>query len=411
MLKVFRNLFPPRNARLVEVARVDTVCGPIVREGNRLKRRILIAGAGVVVLIAVIWGVLSLVAQRGRYEYSGTIETREIQIGSRIGGRVTAVHVEEGQVVKSGTVLVEFECDELKAQRVQAQAKVEQAQADLDKMLRGNRPEEIAQSDATARAQQASFEAARNGPRRQEINQAQADYAAAVADASNADIFYKRMEKLVATDTISRQQFDDARDKRDAAAQRAESARQHLALLQAGTRPEDLRAAEDKYKQAEAAAVLARRGFRREDIESSRGRLAEAQGFVAELDARLREAELTAPADAVVEVVSVRPGDLVPAGRIVITMLEASQLWVKVYIPETDLAHVRLDQHATVQVDSFGSRTFDGHVGQIASQAEFLPRNVQTKSDREHEVFGVKIYVDNAQQILKSGMSATVRLE
>jgi len=112
-----------------------------------------------------------------------------------------------------------------------------------------------------------------------------------------------------------------------------------------------------------------------------------------------------------VEVVSVRPGDLVPAGRIVITMLEASQLWVKVYVPETDLAHVQLGQHATVRVDSFGNRSFTGHVGQIASQAEFLPRNVQTRSDREHQVFGVKIYVDNAQQVLKSGMSATVRLE
>ncbi|HMG87719.1 MAG TPA: efflux RND transporter periplasmic adaptor subunit [Terracidiphilus sp.] len=376
-----------------------------------MKRRILIAGVAAVALIAVIWGLFVWMAQRGRYEYSGTVETREIQIGSRIGGRVTAVHVEEGQLVKSGTVLVQFECDELKAQRAQAQAKVDQAQADLDKMLRGNRPEEIAQSDATARAQQASFEAARNGPRRQEIDQAKADYAAAAADAANAEVSFQRMQKLVATDTISRQQFDDSRDKRDAAAQRAESARQHLALLQAGTRPEDLRAAEDKYKQAEAAAVLARKGFRREDIESARGRFAEAQGSVAELDARLREAELTAPADAVVEVVSVRPGDLVPAGRIVITMLEVSQLWVKVYIPETDLARVRLGQHATVRVDSFGTRAFDGHVGQIASQAEFLPRNVQTKSDREHEVFGVKVYVENAQQILKSGMSATVRLE
>ncbi len=376
-----------------------------------MKRRILIAEAAAVVLIAVIWGVFAWMAHRDRYVYSGTIETREIQIGSKIGGRVTSVHVEEGQLVKSGTVLVEFECDELKAQRTQAQAKVEQAQADLDKMLRGNRPEEIAQSDATARAQQAAFEAARNGPRRQEIDQAQADYAAASADATNAEVTYQRMEKLVATDTISRQQFDDARDKRDSAAQHAESTRQHLALLQAGTRPEDLRAAEDKYKQAEAAAILTRKGFRREDIEAARGRLVEAQGSVAELDARLREAELTAPADAIVEVVSVRPGDLVPAGRIVITMLEASQLWVKVYIPETDLAHVRLGQHATAQVDSFGNRAFEGHVGQIASQAEFLPRNVQTKSDREHEVFGVKVYVDNAQQILKSGMSATVRLE
>jgi HlyD family secretion protein len=306
---------------------------------------------------------------------------------------------------------VRFECDELKAQRAQAAAALAQAQADAEKMARGNRPEEIAQAEATARAQRAAFEEAKNGPRRQEIEQAQADYKAASADATNARIFYERMEKLIATDTISRQQFDDAREKRDAAAQRAESARQRLALLEAGTRQEDVSAAEAKFKQAESAAVLARKGFRREDVAAARGRMAEAQGRVAELDARLREAELIAPADAVLEVVSVRPGDLVQSGRIVVTMLEASQLWVKVYVPETDLAHVRVGQKATVRVDSFGGRAFEGHVGQIASQAEFLPRNVQTKSDREHQVFGVKVYVDNSQQVLKSGMSATVRLQ
>lgn len=376
-----------------------------------MKRRLIIGGLVVALLIAAIWLVFAWRARRARFDYSGTVETREIQIGSKIGGRVVAVPVEEGQIVKAGTVLVRFECDELKAQRAQAAASLEQAQADLEKMQRGNRPEEIAQAEATAHAQQAALEAARNGPRKQEIAQAQADYDAAAADAKNGEVTFKRMEKLVAADTISRQQFDDSREKRDATAQRAESARQRLVLLQAGTRVEDLKAAEAKYKQAEAAAMLSRKGFRREDIDAARGRLAAAQGRVAELDARLREAELIAPNDAVVEVVSVRPGDLVPAGRIVITMLEASQLWVKVYVPETDLAHVQLGQHATVRVDSFGNRSFTGHVGQIASQAEFLPRNVQTRSDREHQVFGVKIYVDNAQQVLKSGMSATVRLE
>ena len=375
-----------------------------------MKRRLTIAGSAVIILTAIIWSVSSWISYRHRFDYSGTVETREIQIGSKIGGRVTEVPVEEGELVKAGAVLVRFECDELKAQRAQAQAALQQAQADLDKMLRGNRPEEIAQAEATAHAQEAALDEARNGPRSQEINQAQADYNAAAADSTNAEIFFRRMEKLIAEDTISRQQFDDARDKRDAAAQRAESAHQRLALLQAGTRPEDLHAAEAKYNQAEAAALLARRGFRKEDIEAAHGRLAEAQGRVAELDARLREAELTVPSDAVVEVVSVRPGDLVPPGRIVISMLEASQLWVKVYVPETDLAHVHLGQSAAVQVDSFGSESFEGHVGQIASQAEFLPRNVQTKSDREHQVFGVKIYVDNSAQVLKSGMSATVRL-
>jgi multidrug resistance efflux pump len=376
-----------------------------------MKRRWIVGGAIAALATAAIWIAFAWTGWRSRKDYAGTVETREIQIGSKVGGRVTEVGVEEGQVVKAGTVLVRFECDELKAQRAQAQAAVTQAQADVERMLRGNRPEEIAEAEATARAESAAFTEAQNGPRRQEIDQARADYAAAAADAANAEIFYQRMKALVGEDIISKQQFDDAKDKRDAATQHAESARQRLTMLEAGTRVEDLNAAEARYKQAQAAAVLAKKGFRKEDIEAARGRLVEAQGHVEELDARLREADLTAPADAVVEVVSVRPGDLVPAGRIVMTMLESSQLWVKVYVPETELAQVHLGQRAAVQVDSYGGRAFDGHVGQIASAAEFLPRNVQTKSDREHEVFGVKVYVDNAQQVLKSGMSATVRLE
>jgi len=271
-----------------------------------MKRRIVIFASAAALLIALVWVASAWIGHRSRFEYSGTVETREIQIGSKVGGRVTEVPVEEGQVVKAGTQLVRFECDELKAQRAQAAAALAQAQADAEKMARGNRPEEIAQAEATARAQRAAFEEAKNGPRRQEIEQAQADYKAASADATNARIFYERMEKLIATDTISRQQFDDAREKRDAAAQRAESARQRLALLEAGTRQEDVSAAEAKFKQAESAAVLARKGFRREDVAAARGRMAEAQGRVAELDARLREAELIAPADAVLEVVSVR---------------------------------------------------------------------------------------------------------
>jgi multidrug resistance efflux pump len=376
-----------------------------------MKRRLIAGGVIAGVVIVGVWLAFAWAGWRSRSEYSGTVETREIQIGSKIGGRVTEVGVEEGQLVKDGASLVRFEADELKAQRVQTQAAVEQAQADMDKMLRGNRPDEIAEAEATARADKAALDEARNGPRREEIDQAMADYAAAAADAANAEVFYQRMKTLAGQDIVSKQQYDDAREKRDAAAQRAESARQRMAMLEAGTRVEDVNAAEARYKQAEAAADLMRKGFRREDIEAARGRLAEAQGHVAELDAQLREAELTAPADAVVEVVSVRPGDLVPAGRIVMTMLESSQLWVKVYVPETELARVHLGQRAAVSVDSFGGRIFDGHVGEIASEAEFLPRNVQTKSDREHEVFGVKVYVDNAEQVLKSGMSATVRLE
>ncbi len=375
-----------------------------------MKRRIIRIAAVAVAIIAVVWIFFAIQARLAASVYSGTVETREIEIGSKIGGRVTDVLVEEGQQVAPGAVLVRFEANQLKAQRDQAAAQTAQARADLDRMERGNRPEEIAQAKSAALNAQNQFEAARNGARPQEIAEARANYTAAKAEAENALSFYSRMERLSAADVISKQQMDDARDKRDATAQRAEAARQQLVLLEAGTRPEELRAAEARYKQAQASADLAVKGFRAEDIAAARGRLAAAEANVAALDAQLAEAVLTAPANAVVETVSVRPGDLVSPNRIVIVMLEPSQLWVKIYLPETDLAKVHVGQQADVNVDSYGSRAFTGRVAQIASQAEFLPRNVQTLNDRTHQVFGARIFVENPEGVLKSGMSAKVRL-
>lgn len=375
-----------------------------------MKRKIIL-GATLAALILVGWLVYSYANSKKPYVYSGTIETREIQIGSKVGGRVIQVPVEEGQAVKAGILLVRFEDDDLRAQRAQAQAQFEQAQADLQRLRRGNRPEQIAEAQATAQEQRAMLDAAQNGPRSQELQQAEADYAAAKADAVNAETNYQRMATLVRGDTVSKQQYDNAKATRDSTAQKAESLRQRLALLQAGTRKEDLQAAKERYRQAEAAADLMQHGYRKEDIAVGRAKFDEAQARIQQLDVALREAELYAPADGLVETVSVRTGDLVGPGRIVVTMLESTQLWVKVYIPETDIANVRVGQPARVEVDSLERRPFTGHVQEIASQAEFLPRNVQTRDDREHQVFGVKVRVDNSEGILKSGMSATVRLQ
>jgi len=383
---------------------------PVAR--RRLSRKaviILVVVATTVVLVAVLlyrW----IAVRNAPLVYSGTVETREIEIGSKIGGRVTGVGVEEGQLVAAGAPLVSFEADELKAERAQAEATVEQGEADLNRLHTGNRPEEIAQADAALKERAAELQEAKNGPRPEELRQAQADYDAAKADAVNAAATYARMQPLVEKDVISRQQFDGFTAQRDSTAQRAESARQKLAELQAGTRVEDIQAAEDRYQQALAADTLSHRGFRPQDIASGQGRLSAAQAQVVALDAQLREANLSAPADGVIETVSVRPGDLVPPNQIVVTMLESSQLWVKVYVPETDLSRIRVGQSADVEIDALNQRHFSGHIQEIASEAEFLPRNVQTYNDREHEVFGVKVQVENPGGVLKSGMSATVQL-
>jgi HlyD family secretion protein len=374
------------------------------------RKRIILAIVAIALALAALLYVLT--HRSTPLAYSGTIETREIQIGSKIGGRVTAVNVEEGDQVPANAPLVTFEANELQAQR-------DQAEADYNRLQRGNRPQEIAQADATLHENAALLQESLNGPRPEDIRQAQADYAAATANALNAAATYDRMKPLVAKDVISKQQFDSYTAQRDNTAQLARSAQEHLALLQAGTRSEDIQASRQRYQQALAADQLMHAGYRLQDITSGKGRLAQALAHVAELDASLREAHLVSPADATVETVSVRPGDLIPPNQIVLTLLESSQLWVKVYVPETDLSRLKIGQAANVTVDSLGDspngsyngRHFTGRIQEINSAAEFLPRNVQTRDDREHEVFGVKVHIDNPDNILKSGMSATVTLQ
>jgi len=380
------------------------------KRSTAARRRVLVlVGAVVLVAVAIFLYLRSQREQPG--VYAGTVEVREMQVGSKIGGRVTQVAVDDGARVQSGALLVRFEADQLTAQRAQAVAQEAQAAATLAKMQRGFRPEEIEQAQASAAQQQAMLAEAKNGPRQQEILEARANYASAQADAHDAEVTYDRMAMLVRGETVSRQQYDDAKAKRDATAQQAEAARQRLLLLEAGTRHEDIEAAQQRYAQAAAQAKLTERGNRKEDIDAAKAALVAAQAQVTALDAQLREAALFAPASGAIETVSIRPGDLVPPGQIVMTLLEDSELWVKIYVPETELSGVKLNQHATITTDAASGHSFAAHVEEIASQAEFLPRNVETKDDRAHEVFAVKVRVEQPAGLLKSGMTATVHLQ
>ena len=118
---------------------------------------------------------------------------------------------------------------------------------------------------------------------------------------------------------------------------------------------------------------------------------------------------MTAPNAAIIEVLDVRPGDLIPPNTPVATLLEQDQIYVRIYIPETVIGRVKVGQMAEVRVDSFPKTVFDGVVEQINQQAEFLPRNVQTREERVHQVIGVKIRINGAGRVLP-GMAADVRL-
>jgi HlyD family secretion protein len=143
-------------------------------------------------------------------------------------------------------------------------------------------------------------------------------------------------------------------------------------------------------------------------VEGAKMRVAQANAQLAQIQTQLDEMRVVAPGNSILEVLSVKVGDVLPANREVATVILPEHLWVRVYVPEKWLGDVKLDEQVRVRVDSFPGKDFRGTVEQINRQAEFTPRNVQTMEDRIKQVFGVKVRLDNSEDKLRAGMSADV---
>ena len=144
------------------------------------------------------------------------------------------------------------------------------------------------------------------------------------------------------------------------------------------------------------------------NIAAARARVEQARAQLADMDAQVGEMQIVAPTDSILEVLSVKVGDVLAANREVATLILPQHLWVRVYVPEPWLGLIQLHDAVRVRVDSFPGKDFPGVVEQINRQAEFTPRNVQTVEDRIKQVFGIKIRLDNSEDKLRAGMSADV---
>src|SRR5215467_14396232 len=327
---------------------------------------------------------------------SGTVEARNIRVGSKVGGRIDKVLVREGDAVQPGQVLVTFDDKELQASLEQSRAKAQEAE-------RGYRPEEIAEARAAAEQAKADYELRKNGYRKEDIDAAQDGLERAKADEVRTRLDFERYDALAKKDLVSKQQRDTAEANWKMALAQQDNSRHKLDELERGYRPEEVAAAEARYQQSRASYEKMARGNRPEDI-------AAAEAAAAYQEARFRERQVLAPTRATVEVLDVRPGDLIPPNTPVATLLESDQIYVRIYIPETEISRVKVGDKAAITVDTASRQTFDGVVEQINQQAEFLPRNVQTREERVHQVIGVKIRIDDPSHRVLPGMAADVQL-
>jgi len=275
-----------------------------------------------------------------------------------LSGAIEARDVEVGSLTggRVAKILVE------EGSRVAAGQPIVQFETDLIDL-------QIQQQRARIAQAQASLTKALRGPRVEEI-------ASARAQAENAERERLRQKALLEREVIAQQQYDTA-------ATQAKTTREALLELERGNRPEDIAAA-------------------RATLEAEQRQL----GY---LERQRAESLVTAPAAGVIESMDLRPGDLVGPNQPVARMLEPSQLWVRVYVPEPKLGRVRVGQKAALTVDTFPKREFPGKVVEIRTQSEYTPRNVQTLDQRMDQVFGVKVAIDPTPE-LKPGMAATVRL-
>lgn len=291
---------------------------------------------------------------------SGTVEATDAQLGFQLPGRVVSIAPREGDRVRTGQELARLDRAELEARREQSQAQVQAAEAALAELRRGSRQEEI--------------------------GQARAALAAAEERRADAERDLARTRRLFEGGAVSREALDKSQVALDVARAQRNQVAEQLRLVQAGPRPERIEAARAQVSQAEAAA---------------RG-----------VEATLGQTVLAAPFDGVITVRHREPGEIVPAGAPVVTVLDPRSRYVRIYIPENRLGAVRLGTPAAITADTYPGKTYPGEVSFIASEAEFTPKSVQTTEERVRLVYEVKVRVTgDAEFDLKPGLPADVRLE
>ncbi|MGZ3443190.1 MAG: HlyD family secretion protein, partial [Polyangia bacterium] len=321
-----------------------------------------------------------------------------------------AVLVREGDRVKKGQPLLELEAADWLAQKLQAQGALQQAQATLEKLEKGARPEELEEAKARSQTATAAWEQTKTGARREQILGAKARLSAQQIAVQKAELDAQRYRQLFSRGAAARAELDNAETALRTAAAQRDAAKQQLDELEHGSRIEELQAATARAAEARASERLVKAGSRVEDIKAARGQVDAAQGKLDQINTLVDELVVRAPGDCRVESLDLRPGDIVAPNAATATLLEDDQLYVRIYVPETHIGHIAVGQKVPITVDSFPGKTFTGVVEHINSVGEYSPRNLQTADERADQVFATRIGLRDGREELRAGMAAFIKV-
>jgi HlyD family secretion protein len=316
-------------------------------------------------------------AEHGPAGGSGVIEGVDVNATSRIAARITNVNVREGDIVKQGDVLVELDCTEAEATLSQLKAQLAAEQSSHT----------AAQSNAKSASQNAS-----GASQNVTAAKSQIDVLKAQEELSRIDL--ARTSELVERGTLSASALDEARSKELAV--ESQIAEQH---------------AIESMTKNQADALSATGTEARSKAVAAEDSVTAAKAAVIGAGVTVSECKLLAPRNAMVVSRNFEPGEAVQPGTNVLSLTDLTEARTRFYLPNAELAAAAPGRKVRLVADAYPGQTFEGTIFYVSPRAEFTPRNVQTREDRERLVYSVEVRVPNADMRLRSGMPVEVEIE
>jgi len=292
----------------------------------------------------------------GPLQLQGNVEVRQVNLGFKVSGRIAELLADEGDRVAPGQKIASLDkvyfTDALRQLRTQR----EQSAANLQKMIAGNRPEEISQAEANVADREATL--------------------------ANMQVMVERAQKLLKTSAGTQKAYDDA--------------------------TQAVKQAQAQLDSSRAALKLMKAGFRQEDIALARAQLAERDAAIAIAERQLTDADLLAPSTGVVLSRVRELGAIVNAGETVFVISLTTPVWVRTYVAEPDLGRIKPGQEVELRTDTPSLKPLKGRIGFISTAAEFTPKTVETRELRTALVYRVRIVADDPEGVLRQGMPMTI---
>jgi HlyD family secretion protein len=311
---------------------------------------------------------------------SGRIEGRITTLTPKSAAWVVALHADEGQAVAAGQLLATLND---RAQRERVRSAEEQLNALTERLRAANTQLDMTERQVALRIEQATAALREDEAR---LRRARANHEQAERDARRAAV-------LVARELIAPQEAEHARLKADVEQHGVREAEAALVKAQ-----KDLALADLGPQQLEA--MRAERDALERQRRQAEAQLGEQRSLVADFAVR-------SPIAGRILTRTVEVGERVEAGSPLFTLVDPDRLYVKIYVPEPSIGRVALGQEARVYVDAYPDRAFAAKVTKVAQEAEFTPKNVETREERVKLVFAVEVAVaENPGGLLKPGMPA-----